>query len=64
MQQDVLHYLFDKFDATQVEVVSCVGVQYALAVNAAGCDGGVPIQLGAAPDEGHELVVIQAPHPM
>lgn len=50
--------LLDKFDAAQVKVISCIGVQDALIVNAAWCDGHVPIQLRAAKYEGHELIVI------
>lgn len=42
---DVLHmlYLLDKLDTAQVEVVSCIGVQCALTVDAAGRDSGVTI---------------------
>ena len=42
---DVLHmlYLLDKLDTAQVEVVSCIGVQYALTVDAARRDSGVTI---------------------
>ena len=57
-------YLLDKLDTAKVEVVLCIGVQYCLTVYAARCDTCVSIQLGTAPDEGQELVVIQAPHPM
>ncbi len=37
---------------------------YLLAVDGAGPDEGVVYELSRAPDEGQELVVIQAPHPM
>ena len=57
-------YVLDELDAAQVQVFGGVGRQQVGRVDAHGLDGGVAGQLGAAPQEGQELVVVQAPHPV
>jgi hypothetical protein len=61
MHQPATHVL-DELDAAQVQVVGRVGGQQVGRVDAHRLDGGVACQLGAAPQEGQELVVVQAPH--
>ena len=56
--------MLDKLDTAYVEVVLCIRIQYCLTVNAAGCNAWMSIQLGTAPDEGHKLIVVQAPNPV
>lgn len=56
--------MLDKLDTAHVEVVLCVGVQYCLTVYAAGRDAWMSNELGTTPDEGQELVIVQAPNPM
>lgn len=54
--------MLDKLDTAYIEVVLSICVQYCLTVYAAGHDAWMSIQLGTAPDEGHKLIVIQAPN--
>ena len=57
-------HLLDEAHAGQVQVVLPAGVQDLLVQDGPRADEGVAHQLRAAPDEGQELVVVQAPHPM
>lgn len=54
-------HLLDKADAAEVEVLVREGLQHLLVVDALWLQDGVADQLGGAPQEGQELVVVQPP---
>ena len=56
--------MLDKLNAAKIQVIFGVGVKDCLAVYTTGRDVGVSNQLGTAPDEGQELIIIQPPDSM
>jgi hypothetical protein len=57
-------HILHELHAAQVQVLRRIGSQHVGRVDAHWLDGRVASQLGAAPQEGQELVVVQAPHAM